>query len=81
MLADLVTRLREAVAAPIEVDGVSVDLAVTVGTVAVTGAEGESADALIAAADMDMYLRKPGPSAVTLAAQQRAAARRGGREA
>jgi diguanylate cyclase (GGDEF)-like protein/PAS domain S-box-containing protein len=78
MLADLVTRLREAVAAPIEVDGVTVDLAVTVGTVAVTGADGESADALIAAADMDMYLRKPGPSAVTLAAQQRAAARRGG---
>lgn len=61
MLTDLVARLREAVAAPIDVAGVSVDLSVTVGTVAVTGAEGETADALIAAADVDMYLRKRGP--------------------
>jgi len=60
MLDELVTRLREAVAAPIDVAGVSVGLSVTVGTVAVTGAQGETADSLVAAADVDMYGRKPG---------------------
>ena len=54
---------------------------VTVGQVPVTGAPRENPDALVADADMDMYLRKPGPSAVTLAAQQRAAGRRGVGEA
>jgi hypothetical protein len=33
---------------------------VTVGRARVTGADGESPDGLIAAADVDMYLRKPG---------------------
>ena len=60
MLDELVTRLREAVAAPIDVAGVNVELSVTVGTVAVTGAQGETADSLVAAADVDMYGRKPG---------------------
>ena len=59
MLADLVDRLREAVAAPIDVGGLTFELSVTIGTVAVTGAEEESADELVAAADVDMYLRKP----------------------
>ena len=62
MLADLVARLREAVAAPIDVAGVIVELSVTVGTVAVTGADDETADGLVAAADVDMYLRKPARS-------------------
>ena len=60
MLDELVARLREAVAAPIDVAGVTVELSVTVGTVAVTGAHGETADSLVAAADVDMYGRKPG---------------------
>ena len=55
-----VARLREAVAAPIDVAGVMVELSVTVGAVAVTGADDETADGLVAAADVDMYLRKPG---------------------
>jgi diguanylate cyclase (GGDEF)-like protein/PAS domain S-box-containing protein len=58
MLADLVERLRDAVAAPIDVAGVTVQLSLTVGHVPVTGAQGETADALVADADMDMYLRK-----------------------
>jgi diguanylate cyclase (GGDEF)-like protein/PAS domain S-box-containing protein len=62
MLAELVTRLRDAVAAPIDVAGVTVELAVTVGAVTVTGADGETADSLVAAADVDMYRRKPGSS-------------------
>jgi diguanylate cyclase (GGDEF)-like protein/PAS domain S-box-containing protein len=60
MLADLVARLKEAVSAPIDVAGVTVELSVTVGTVPVTGADDETADGLVAAADVDMYLRKPG---------------------
>jgi diguanylate cyclase (GGDEF)-like protein/PAS domain S-box-containing protein len=59
-LDDLVGRLRGAVAKPIDVDGVAVTLAVTVGRMRVTGAPGESPDGLIAGADVDMYLRKPG---------------------
>jgi len=61
-LADLVGRLREAVAAPIDVGGLAFELSVTIGTVAVTGADDESADELVAAADVDMYLRKPSSS-------------------
>ena len=57
-MTDLVERLRAAVAAPIDVGGTTVDLAVTVGRVRVTGAPGETPDGLIAAADADMYLRK-----------------------
>lgn len=59
-LADLVGRLREAVSATIDVSGVTVDLTLTVGSVPITGADEETADGLIAAADVDMYLRKPG---------------------
>ena len=59
-MADLVERLRAAVAAPIDVAGTVIDLAVTVGRVRVTGAPGETPDGLIAAADADMYLRKAG---------------------
>jgi diguanylate cyclase (GGDEF)-like protein/PAS domain S-box-containing protein len=59
MLDELVTRLRDAVAAPIDVAGVTVELSVTVGTVAVTGADAETAESLVAAADLDMYGRKP----------------------
>ena len=58
MLDELVSRLRDAVAAPIDVAGVTVQLSVTVGTAAVTGADGETADSLVAAADVDMYGRK-----------------------
>ena len=58
-LADLVDRLREAVAAPIDVAGLTFELSVTIGTVPVTGTDDESADELVAAADVDMYLRKP----------------------
>jgi len=63
-LADLVGRLRDAVAAPIDVAGVIVALSITVGSVSVTGALDETPDGLIAAADMDMYLRKPGAAPV-----------------
>jgi diguanylate cyclase (GGDEF)-like protein/PAS domain S-box-containing protein len=59
MLSDLVERLREAVAAPIHVGGLTFELSVTIGTVSVNGSDGESADELVAAADVDMYLRKP----------------------
>jgi diguanylate cyclase (GGDEF)-like protein/PAS domain S-box-containing protein len=59
-MADLVERLRTSVAAPIDVGGTTVELEVTVGRVRVTGARGETPDGLIAAADADMYLRKPG---------------------
>ena len=59
-MADLVERLQAAVAAPIDIAGTPVELAVTVGRVRVTGAPGETPDGLIAAADADMYLRKPG---------------------
>ena len=59
MLDELVARLQDAVAAPIDVAGVTVELSVTVGTVAVTGADGETAESLVAAADVDMYQRKP----------------------
>jgi diguanylate cyclase (GGDEF)-like protein len=57
---DLVDRLRTAVAAPIDVGGTSVSLSVTVGRARVTGMADETPDGLIAAADVDMYLRKPG---------------------
>jgi diguanylate cyclase (GGDEF)-like protein len=57
---DLVDRLRTAVAAPIDVGGTSVSLSVTVGRARVTGGADETPDGLIAAADVDMYLRKPG---------------------
>jgi diguanylate cyclase (GGDEF)-like protein/PAS domain S-box-containing protein len=57
-MADLVERLRAAVAAPIDVGGTIINLAVTVGRVRVTGASCETPDGLIAAADADMYLRK-----------------------
>ena len=54
-------RLRDAVAAPIDIGGITVDLAVTVGTWSRSpAAPSETADGLIAAADVDMYLRKPG---------------------
>lgn len=49
MLTDLVGRLQESVAAPIDVAGVTVNLAVSIGTVAVTGTAEGFADALIAA--------------------------------
>jgi len=58
-MAELVDRLRAVVAAPVDIDGVAVTLSVTVGRARVTGDEGESPDGLIAAADVDMYLRKP----------------------
>jgi diguanylate cyclase (GGDEF)-like protein/PAS domain S-box-containing protein len=57
---DLVDRLRTAVAAPVDVGGTSVSLSVTVGRARVTGGPDETPDGLIAAADVDMYLRKPG---------------------
>lgn len=63
-LADLVGRLREAVAATITVGDRTVDLTLTVGSVPVTGAAEETADGLIAAADVDMYTRKPGAARV-----------------
>lgn len=59
-MADLVERLRTAVAAAIDVGGVTVTLSVTVGSARVTGAPDETPDGLLAAADVDMYLRKPG---------------------
>lgn len=58
-VSELLARLRAAVAAPIDVDGTSVSLAVTVGRARVTGSPEETPDGLIAAADVDMYLRKP----------------------
>lgn len=58
-LQDLVGRLRDTVAATIDVGGLTVDLSITVGSVAITGAEDETAEGLIAAADADMYRRKP----------------------
>ncbi len=58
-LAELVDRLRETVAAPIDIGGLTCHLSVTIGQVRVTGSAHESADALVADADMDMYLRKP----------------------
>jgi diguanylate cyclase (GGDEF)-like protein/PAS domain S-box-containing protein len=64
MLADMVERLREAVAAPIDLGGRRFELSVTIGKVAVTGTPDETADALVADADMDMYLRKPGDRSV-----------------
>ena len=57
-LDDLVARLRETVAAPMEVMGLNVALSVTVGRVAITGTGGETPAGLIAAADADMYARK-----------------------
>jgi diguanylate cyclase (GGDEF)-like protein/PAS domain S-box-containing protein len=57
-LGDLVTRIRSAVSAPIELDGRCIGVTVTVGTVAVTGAEDETARGLIDSADAAMYARK-----------------------
>jgi diguanylate cyclase (GGDEF)-like protein/PAS domain S-box-containing protein len=57
-LGDLIHRLQETVAAPIDVAGEAIELSVTVGTAAVTGHRDETADSLVAAADVDMYLRK-----------------------
>jgi hypothetical protein len=37
-----------------------VTLSVTIGRARVTGSDGETPDGLVAAADVDMYLRKPG---------------------
>ncbi len=59
-MLDLVERLQAAVAAPVDVGGMSVAMAVTVGRTRITGDPGETPDGLIAAADVDMYLRKPG---------------------
>jgi diguanylate cyclase (GGDEF)-like protein/PAS domain S-box-containing protein len=59
-VAELVERLRTAVAAPIDVGGVTVTLSVTIGSARVTGTADETPDGLLAAADVDMYLRKPG---------------------
>jgi diguanylate cyclase (GGDEF)-like protein/PAS domain S-box-containing protein len=63
---DLVDRLRTSVAAPVDVAGTTVTLAVTVGRTRVTGGPHETPDGLIAAADVDMYLRKPGAQRATL---------------
>jgi GGDEF domain-containing protein len=79
MLTDLVDRLREAVAAPIDVGGLTFELSVTIGTVAVTGADDESADELVAAADVDMYLRKPSSGRPQRAEHQPAPGGSGGR--
>jgi diguanylate cyclase (GGDEF)-like protein/PAS domain S-box-containing protein len=57
-LADLIERLQDTVAAPIDVGGAAIQLSVTVGTAAVTGSRDETAESLVAAADVDMYLRK-----------------------
>ncbi len=59
-LQEMVQRLRDAVAATIDIGGISVDLSVTVGVVPITGRAGETADGLVAAADVDMYRRKAG---------------------
>lgn len=59
-LTEMVRRLRDAVSAPIDVGGITLSLSVTVGVVAITGGADETADGLVAAADVDMYLRKPG---------------------
>jgi diguanylate cyclase (GGDEF)-like protein/PAS domain S-box-containing protein len=59
-MLDLVERLQAAVSAPVDVGGVPVTLAVTVGRTRVTGHANETPDGLVAAADVDMYLRKPG---------------------
>jgi diguanylate cyclase (GGDEF)-like protein/PAS domain S-box-containing protein len=58
-MLDLVERLQLAVSAPVDVGGVAVTLAVTVGRARVSGHRDETPDGLIAAADVDMYLRKP----------------------
>ncbi len=59
-MLDLVERLQAAVAAPLDIGGVPLTLAVTVGRTRVTGRPDETPDGLIASADVDMYLRKPG---------------------
>lgn len=58
-MLDLVERLQAAVSAPVDVAGQPVTLTVTVGRTRVTGDPEETPDGLIAAADVDMYLRKP----------------------
>ena len=59
-LDEMVARLRDAVAAPIDVAGLHLRLTITIGTAEITGADDECADGLVTAADLDMYLRKPG---------------------
>jgi diguanylate cyclase (GGDEF)-like protein/PAS domain S-box-containing protein len=59
-LEELVGRLKDSVAQPIVVHGTTVTLSVTVGRVRVNGTGSETAEGLVAAADVDMYLRKPG---------------------
>jgi diguanylate cyclase (GGDEF)-like protein/PAS domain S-box-containing protein len=73
-LTDLVGRLQETVAAPIDVAGAVIELSVTVGTVPVHGGRDETADSLVAAADVDMYLRKKSTPGIT---QQRTPGRPG----
>ena len=58
-LEDLVNRLQEVLAAPMDVAGISLSLSATLGRVAITGGPGETAETLLTAADLDMYLRKP----------------------
>ena len=57
-LAELLDRLREAVAAPIHIGGATYAVTVTVGSVPIRGDE-TSTEELIMAADADMYHRKP----------------------
>ena len=61
MLDELIHRLQDAVAAPLDVTGVTVELSVTIGSAPITGAPSESPDGLIAAADTEMYVRKSRP--------------------
>ena len=58
MLAELLDRLRESVAAPIDIGGVTYCVTVTAGSVPIRGDE-TSTEELIMAADADMYRRKP----------------------
>jgi diguanylate cyclase (GGDEF)-like protein/PAS domain S-box-containing protein len=58
MLAELLDRLRDSVAAPIDIGGVTYSVTVTAGSVPIRGDETSTED-LIMAADADMYRRKP----------------------
>jgi diguanylate cyclase (GGDEF)-like protein/PAS domain S-box-containing protein len=57
-LADLVDRLRTAVAAPIDIDGAVVTVTMTVGQVAIDPARTDSPAALLQSADAAMYRLK-----------------------
>jgi len=61
MLDELIRRLQDAVAAPLDIAGVTVKLSITIGSAPITGAPSESPDGLIAAADTEMYVRKSRP--------------------